>query len=83
MTARFSVKNSHFKDALILVFKKQTPTAKLITERHLQRRNKYTKRARQKKKKRKGNNNGQRNCNNKNGGGETKKTKQTGNNDEN
>jgi hypothetical protein len=33
MTARFSVKNRHIEDALILVFKKQTPTVKVITVR--------------------------------------------------
>jgi hypothetical protein len=33
MTARFSVKNSHIEDDLILVLKKQTPTVKVITLR--------------------------------------------------
>jgi hypothetical protein len=33
MTARFSVKNSHIEDDLILVFKKQTHTVKVITVR--------------------------------------------------
>ena len=33
MTARFSVKNSHIEDDLILVLKKQTPTVKVITVR--------------------------------------------------
>jgi hypothetical protein len=33
MTARFSVKNSHIEYDLILVFKKQTPTVKVITVR--------------------------------------------------
>jgi hypothetical protein len=31
MTARFSVKNSHIEDDLILILKKQTPTVKVIT----------------------------------------------------
>jgi hypothetical protein len=30
MTARFSVKNSHIEDGLILVLKKQTPAVKVI-----------------------------------------------------
>jgi hypothetical protein len=33
MTARFSVKNSHIEDDLILILKKQTPTVKVITVR--------------------------------------------------
>jgi hypothetical protein len=33
MPARFSVKNSHIEDDLILVLKKQTPTVKVITVR--------------------------------------------------
>jgi hypothetical protein len=33
MTARFSVKNNHIEDGLILVLKKQTPTVKVITVR--------------------------------------------------
>ena len=33
MTAGFSVKNSHIEDDLILVFKKQIPTVKVITVR--------------------------------------------------
>jgi hypothetical protein len=33
MTARFSVKNSHIEDDLILVLRKQTPTVKVITVR--------------------------------------------------
>ena len=33
MTARFSVKNSHIEDELILVLKKLTPTVKVITVR--------------------------------------------------
>jgi hypothetical protein len=31
MTARFSVKNGHIEDDLLLVFKKQTPAVKVIT----------------------------------------------------
>jgi hypothetical protein len=33
MTARFSVKNSHIEDDLIVVLKKQTPAVKVITVR--------------------------------------------------
>ena len=33
MTARFSVKNSHIEEDLILVVKKKTPTVTVITAR--------------------------------------------------